>query len=65
MDASLDTDVIIHLYTCEHQNLIFSSFDHLLYYEYLLERELKKKSRAIYDHLICDMTSNKIKVVTL
>ena len=64
MDASLDTDVIIHLYSCERQNLIFSSFDHLYIYEYLLERELKKKSRMIYDRLISDSALKQIQIVT-
>jgi predicted nucleic acid-binding protein len=64
MDASLDTDVIIHLYSCERQNLIFSSFDHLYYYEYLFEQELKRKSRVIYDRLKGDTALKQIQIVT-
>lgn len=64
MDASLDTDVIIHLYTCDRQNLIYSSFEHLYYYDYLLENELKRKSRMIYDRLKCDTTIKPIQIVT-
>lgn len=47
MNASLDTDVVIHLYLGNKQGLLFELFDELYMYEFLYERELKKKSPVL------------------
>ena len=63
MEASLDTDVIIHLYLSGQESLLLSFFDHLYVHEYLLENELKKKSRAVYDQVLIDVSKGRIKVI--
>jgi len=63
MDASLDTDIIIHLYLSGLQDLFLTIFDRLYYHEYLLENELKKKSRQIYDQVMTDIKQGRLFVV--
>ena len=46
MDASLDTDIIIHLYKSNKKELLFSSFDKLYIHEYLLRNEIQKKIKS-------------------
>lgn len=64
MDASLDTDVVIHLYSSGKQELLFSSFDELVMYEYLFEKELKNKSPLVYAEVIRDVGNRHIKIIT-
>lgn len=63
MNASLDTDIIIHLYKSGKKDLLFSYFDELFIYEFLLEQEMKKKSSEVYDEFIKDVSLGKIKVI--
>lgn len=44
MRASLDTDIIIHLYKAGNKQLVYSLFDEVYAYEYLVEKELKNKA---------------------
>ena len=53
MNASLDTDVVIHLYQSRKKELL-SMFDSRYIHEYLVEEELKKVSRLTYDELKAD-----------
>ena len=48
MNASIDTDVVIHLYLSDKQGLFFEIFDKLYMHEYLYEKELKRKSLQVY-----------------
>ena len=48
MNASLDTDIIIHLYRAGNKELLYSLFDGLYVYEYLVEQELKNNARDVY-----------------
>lgn len=48
MKASLDTDIIVHLYTAGSKQLIYSLFDGVYVYEYLAERELRNRAPQIY-----------------
>lgn len=63
MDASLDTDIIIHLYKSGKENLLFSFCDKLYIHEYLLENELKRNSYGIYDKFLRDKEDKNIQVI--
>lgn len=39
MDASIDTDIVIHLYGCRNEELIFHLFDEMYKHAYLYEFE--------------------------
>lgn len=54
MKASLDTDIVIHLHKSDKESLLFLFCDKLFIHEYLLEKELKRKSYSIYENLIKD-----------
>ena len=64
MDASLDTDIVIHLYKSNKQELIFSSFNKLYMYDFLFENELRKRAYNIYERVKIDVTLEKIKIIT-
>ena len=65
MDASLDTNVIIHLYNADFQDLLFNRFEKLKVYEFIRTQELKKHAGPevleIFDK---DVESGKIELVT-
>lgn len=63
MDVSLDTDIVIHLYKARMKELLFYYFDRLYIYEYLLEKEMKKKSMDVYNEFHKDIDDGKIIVV--
>ncbi len=42
MDASLDTNVIMHLYKANLQDVLFNRFEKLKVYEFIRNQELKK-----------------------
>jgi len=64
MDASLDTDIVIHLYVSGRKDLLFSSFDELVMYEYLFEKELKNKSPMVYAEFSADVENGYVKIIT-
>ncbi|MCO5387637.1 MAG: hypothetical protein NHB14_19755 [Desulfosporosinus sp.] len=65
MDASLDTNVIIHLYNADFQDLLFNRFEKLKVYEFIRTQELKRHADAevleIFDK---DVEYGKIELVT-
>lgn len=65
MDASLDTNVIIHLYNANFQDVLFNRFERLKVYEFIRNQELKKHADPrvlkIFDK---DVESGKIELVT-
>lgn len=63
MNASLDTDVVIHLYRSGKKELLLM-FDSLYIHEYLSEKELKRVSRVTYDEVIADVAAGLIKIIT-
>jgi predicted nucleic acid-binding protein len=63
MDASLDTDVIIHLYRSGKKELL-SMFDCLYIHEYLVKEELKRISRTTFDEVMADVATGWIKIIT-
>lgn len=64
MDASLDTDIVIHLYASGRKELLFSSFTELVMYEYLFEKELKRKSPIVYEEVARDVENSRVKIIT-
>lgn len=64
MDASLDTDIIIHLYKSNKRDLLFLFCDKLYMHEYLLEEELKRKSYLIYEEFMKDIEKGYIEIIT-
>lgn len=64
MNASLDTDVVIHLYLSGKQELIFYFFDEVYMHEYLYERELKPKSPQVFKKLTSEVEEGRIEIVT-
>ena len=49
MNASLDTDIVIHLYKSRKKELLYSSFDKLYIYDFLMEKEMQRKSVPVYE----------------
>lgn len=64
MNVSLDTDIVIHLYLSEKQELIFDFFDEIYMHEYLFETELRRKSPVIYREVTADVEKGIIEIVT-
>lgn len=64
MNASLDTDIVIHLYKSGKKDLLFSNFDDLFIYEYLLETEMKTKSIEVYQEFKKDIDSGRVILIT-
>lgn len=64
MNASLDTDIVIHLYLSDKQGIIFSFFDKLYMHEYLYENELKNKSVPVYEAVTKDVEAEQIQIIT-
>lgn len=64
MDASLDTDIVIHLYKSGKKELLYSSFEKLYIYDFLVEKEMKRKSIVVYEEFKNDVESGLVKVIT-
>ncbi|WP_069651045.1 hypothetical protein [Caloranaerobacter ferrireducens] len=64
MEASLDTDIIIHLYKSGKKDLFFSTFKKLYIYEYLVNVELKNNGSEIFDEFIKDVDEGRIIIIT-
>jgi len=64
MNASLDTDILIHLYKTGKKDIIFSFFNELYIYEYLVEEELKSKASQVYEEFIKDVDAGLVKIIT-
>lgn len=65
MRASLDTNVIIHLYKAELQSVLFDVFDEGVFiYEQIRNVELKKHGRDVLEVVDADIASGKIDIYT-
>lgn len=65
MKASLDTNVIIHLYRTKQEQLLFDLFqDGILVYEQIREVELENHGRDILEYLDQDILKGKIELYT-
>jgi len=63
-DVSLDTSIVIHLYDCGQEDLLFSHFESLYIYEYLYSRELKRKAnQSVIKRFNRDVDIGRIKIV--
>lgn len=60
MRASLDTNVIIHLYRAGLQNILFDVFDEVFIYEQIRNIELEHHGRDILSKVDDDITAGKI-----
>jgi hypothetical protein len=63
MKASIDTDVVIHLYLSNRQGLFFEIFDGLYMHEFLYEKELKRKSLFVYEKFSSDVAEGKATII--
>lgn len=64
MDVSVDTNVFIHLYESGYKEILFSSFDSIYAYEYIIEVELKNVDPITYQKVIDDINDGKIELIT-
>ena len=65
MRASLDTNVIIHLYRARRQNILFELFDEGVFiYEQIRNVELNHHGQDVIDAIDADIASGKIKLYT-
>lgn len=64
MNASLDTCIVIHLYKSDKRELLYSPFEKLYIYEFLLETELKNKDYDVYKKFLLDIEEGKVQVIT-
>jgi predicted nucleic acid-binding protein len=65
MDASLDTNVIIHLYKANLQTILFNRFKKLKVYEFIRNTELEKHAEQnVIDQFDLDVEDGKIEIVT-
>lgn len=64
LNASVDTDVIIHLYSSGKKGLLFTFFDKLFMHEYLFENELKYISKSVYEKLKVDLDKGLLEIIT-
>ena len=65
MKASLDTNVVIHLYRADGQEILFEVFkDEIFIYEQIRDVELEHHGRDILSVLDSDIAAGKIKVYT-
>lgn len=65
MRASLDTNVIIHLYKANMQSILFDMFkDGIFIYEQIRNVELENHGKSILDIVDADITAGKIEIYT-
>ena len=63
MRASIDTDVVIHLYLSDKQELFFEIFDDIYMHEFLYEKELRNNSYIVYERFKADVLEGKVKII--
>lgn len=64
MKASLDTNVIIHLYRTNNQELLFKMFDEEIYIDgFVYDVELQNHGKDILSALTDDIAKEKIKII--
>ena len=65
MRASLDTNVIIHLYRAKLQDILFSFFDEGVFiYEQIRDIELMNYGKDVLTKVDADIASGKIEIYT-
>lgn len=63
MDASVDTNVLIHRYSTGYKELLLSSFDVVYAHRYIIEKELADNSPEVYTQVKDDIADDKIIVL--
>lgn len=65
MEASLDTNVIIHLYMANLQSVLFNRFEKLRVYEFIRNHEMKNHAKPeIIDLFDKDVEAGRIEIIT-
>ncbi len=65
MDASLDTNVIIHLYKANFLNVLFNRFEKLKVYEFIRTQELQHHAEPeIIEAFDYDVKLERIELIT-
>ena len=65
MEASLDTNVIIHLYKAKLQSVLFNRFQKLKVYEFIRNREMNNHAEPeIIDLFDKDVEAGRIELIT-
>ncbi len=64
MDASVDTNILIHLYNACSEELLFSSFAKVYAYEYIIDEELSANDKNVHAQVEEDIKNGKIIKVT-
>lgn len=65
MRASLDTNVIIHLYMADLQGILFDFFDEGVFiYEQIRNKELENHGQDVLDKVDADIAAGKIEIYT-
>lgn len=65
MEASLDTNVIIHLYNANLQSVLFNRFQKLKVYEFIRNHEMKNHAeQKIIDLFDSDLEAGRIELIT-
>lgn len=63
MNVSLDTDITIHLYSAGKEVLLYKYFERLYIHEFVLEREIKNKSKEVYERIKIEIATGRIELV--
>ena len=65
MDASLDTNVVIHLYNADLQNILFTRFNKIKVYEFIRTQELERHAdRGVLKLFDDDVRNGKIVLIS-
>ena len=64
MKASLDTNVIIHLYRAESEEILFDFFEEIFIYEQIRNIELEHHGKELLTQIDADISSGRIKIFT-
>lgn len=65
MRASLDTNVITHLYNANLQTILFNRFDEIKVYEFIRNHEMKNHaSKDVIDLFDQDVNAGRIELIT-
>ena len=63
MKASVDTNVIIHLYRSGCKEILFSAFDEVLVHSFIYEVELRKHGQDVLPEFQNDIDNGRIRIV--
>ena len=65
MDASLDTNVIIHLYNANYQSILFNRFENVKIYEFIRNHEMENHAPLdVIELFDKDVQAGRIELIT-